>query len=103
MKCAMSRSGSIIPGVPAALAAPAIWAVPAVAVALAGCCPEPARTPAAPRPAAAPEVKDLATPQETHLRHLRQLTFGADNAEAYWSFGGDRLIMQTNRAPCKCD
>jgi hypothetical protein len=34
---------------------------------------------------------------------LRQLTFGADNAEAYWSFAGDRLIMQTNHAPYKCD
>ena len=53
-----------------------------------------------PPPAA---TKDLATPEETHLHNLRQLTFGADNAEAYWSFAGDRLIMQTNRAPYKCD
>jgi len=72
----------------------------------AGCCPSEATRPAvAPRPAGAPsaEVKDLATPEETHLHNLHQLTFGADNAEAYWSFGGDRLIMQTNRAPYKCD
>ena len=72
-------------------------------LALAACgAPEPPHaTTAGPRPGA--EVKDLATPQETHLHNLRQLTFGADNAEAYWSFGGDRLIMQTNRAPYKCD
>ena len=62
--------------------------------------PEPP-TAATPRPAA--EDRDLALPGETHLRHLRQLTFGADNAEAYWSFAGDRLIMQSNRAPYKCD
>ena len=37
-------------------------------------------------------------PTRTHLKNLRQLTFGGDNAEAYWSFGGDRLIFQTNHA-----
>ena len=42
-------------------------------------------------------------PGETHLKNVRQLTFGADNAEAYWSFSGDRLIFQTNHAPYKCD
>ena len=36
---------------------------------------------------------------ENHFRHLKQLTFGGDNAEAYWSFGGDRLTFQvTNPA-----
>jgi len=40
---------------------------------------------------------------ESHLRNVHQVTFGGDNAEAYWSFGGDRLIMQTNHAPYKCD
>jgi membrane-associated protease RseP (regulator of RpoE activity) len=71
---------------------------------LAGCCPaRPARTAAAPRAPASAEVKDLATAQETHLHNLHQLTFGGDNAEAYWSFAGDRLIMQTNHAPYKCD
>jgi len=69
--------------------------------------PDAAKPAAAPKPAVAPtriaDAKDLATPEETHLRHVRQLTFGADNAEAYWSFAGDRLIMQTNHAPYKCD
>jgi len=40
---------------------------------------------------------------ETHLKNVRQLTFGGDNAEAYWAFGGDRLILQSNRKPYKCD
>src|SRR5690606_1283583 len=47
--------------------------------------------------------RDLALPGEFHLRNVRQLTFGGDNAEAYWSFSGDRLIFQTNHAPYKCD
>jgi len=41
---------------------------------------------------------------EIHLRNVRQLTFGGDNAEAYWSFASDALIFQaTNPAweiPC---
>lgn len=32
--------------------------------------------------------------QEVHLKNLRQLTFGGDNAEAYWSFANDKLIFQ---------
>ena len=35
-------------------------------------------------------------PQEVHLANVRQLTYGGDNAEAYWAFGGDRLIFQSN-------
>ncbi|MEQ8471425.1 MAG: hypothetical protein RIC35_09575 [Marinoscillum sp.] len=36
--------------------------------------------------------------QETHLKDIKQLTFGGNNAEAYWSFGGDRLIFQSDYA-----
>ena len=64
--------------------------------------PETAAPALVPKPPSA-AAKDLATPEETHLHNVRQLTFGADNAEAYWAFGGDRLIMQTNHAPYKCD
>ncbi len=32
--------------------------------------------------------------QEKHLRNVRQLTNGGDNAEAYWSFDDDKLIFQ---------
>ena len=31
---------------------------------------------------------------ESHLRNIRQLTFGGNNAEAYFSPSGDRLIFQ---------
>ncbi|MBI3141929.1 MAG: PD40 domain-containing protein [Bacteroidetes bacterium] len=37
-------------------------------------------------------------PEEVHLSNVRQLTNGGDNAEAYWSFGSDALVFQTNRA-----
>jgi Tol biopolymer transport system component len=32
--------------------------------------------------------------QEKHLRHLKQLTFGGDNAEAYFSFDSKELVFQ---------
>lgn len=31
---------------------------------------------------------------ETHFKSLRQLTFGGDNAEAYWSFDDSTLVFQ---------
>lgn len=33
-------------------------------------------------------------PEETHLRNVQQLTFGGDNAEAYFSFDGKWIIFQ---------
>jgi Tol biopolymer transport system component len=33
---------------------------------------------------------------EKHLTNIRQLTFGGDNAEAYWSFDGQQLTFQSN-------
>lgn len=35
-------------------------------------------------------------PKESHLRNLRQLTFGGNNAEAYWSFDGKKLTFQSD-------
>ncbi len=35
-------------------------------------------------------------PQEKHLRNVRQLTFGGNNAEAYWSFDGTLLTFQSD-------
>jgi len=35
-------------------------------------------------------------PQETHLQNIRQLTFGADNAEGYFSFDDQKLVFQSN-------
>jgi Tol biopolymer transport system component len=34
--------------------------------------------------------------QEKHLKNLRQLTFGGDNAEAYFSFDSKSVTFQTN-------
>src|SRR5215510_7973730 len=41
--------------------------------------------------------------RETHLRTLKQLTFGGQNAEAYFSFDGTKLIFQSTRPPFECD
>ena len=42
-------------------------------------------------------------PGETWFRNIRQLTFGGENAEAYWSNDGTRLILQSKRPPFLCD
>lgn len=39
-------------------------------------------------------VASLIYPQEKHLANLRQLTFGGDNAEAYWSYDNKSLVFQ---------
>src|SRR4051812_34938207 len=31
---------------------------------------------------------------EKHFKNVRQLTFGGDNAEAYWSYDGKHVIFQ---------
>jgi len=33
---------------------------------------------------------------ETHLRNIKQLTFGGNNAEAYWSFDSKQLVFQSD-------
>jgi len=40
---------------------------------------------------------------EDHLTNIRQLTFGGENAEAYFSFDGRELIFQTTRDGAQCD
>lgn len=40
---------------------------------------------------------------ERHLRNIRQLTFGGENAEAYWSFDGRQVILQSTRGELKAD
>jgi Tol biopolymer transport system component len=41
--------------------------------------------------------------EEKHLRNIRQLTFGGQNAEAYFSADGKKLIFQSTRDNLKCD
>jgi Tol biopolymer transport system component len=53
-----------------------------------------ARSPAVVRP---PE------PGETHLANIRQVTFGGQNAEAYFSPDGRQLIFQRTEADTGCD
>ncbi|MGH7569412.1 MAG: TolB family protein [Gemmatimonadales bacterium] len=40
---------------------------------------------------------------EVHLRNVRQLTFGGQNAEAYFSRSGRQLIFQRQEADSGCD
>jgi TolB protein len=40
---------------------------------------------------------------ERHLSNIRQLTFGGENAEAYFSTDGTRLIFQSTREGVPCD
>ena len=43
-----------------------------------------------------PSADTLRFTGETHLRNIRQLTWGGNNAEAYWSFDDEQLIMQSD-------
>jgi Tol biopolymer transport system component len=45
----------------------------------------------------------LALPEEKRLRNVRQLTFGGENAEAYFSHDDARLVFQSTRPPFQCD
>lgn len=67
---------------------PSVFPIPCMAIAILGI--------GALLPALAQE-DSLRYPQERHLGNLRQLTFGGDNAEAYWSFDGSRLVFQSTR------
>ena len=40
---------------------------------------------------------------EEHLRNIKQLTFGGENAEAYFAADGRKLIFQSTRDGRKCD
>jgi TolB protein len=45
----------------------------------------------------------LAVEGEKRLKNIKQLTFGGENAEAYFSFDGKKLIFQSKRDQLKCD
>ncbi|MEK6410894.1 MAG: hypothetical protein AABN34_28560 [Acidobacteriota bacterium] len=45
----------------------------------------------------------LRLPDERHLRNIRQLSFGGENAEAYFSADGKKLIFQSTRDGRGCD
>src|SRR6267142_252361 len=45
----------------------------------------------------------LLLPQEKHLKNIKQLSFGGENAEAYFSADGKQLIFQSTRDGRGCD
>jgi Tol biopolymer transport system component len=54
-------------------------------------------------PAAAAEAGALHDPREVRLSHVTQLTSGGQNAEAYFSADGSRIIFQATRGSHACD
>jgi TolB protein len=62
----------------------------------------PGWTPDPPAPTPAP-ASLLAPGEEKFLANARQLTFGGQNAEAYWSGDGARLIFQSDEGTLPCD
>jgi Tol biopolymer transport system component len=66
-----------------------LWFFVLMAVLVMGCCSTSALT-------KSPSVQadTLRYPEETHLKNIQQLTFGGDNAEAYWSYDSKWLIFQ---------
>ena len=62
--------------------------------------PTPMRTTGIARPDPANPLHDL---REKHLANIRQLTFGGENAEAYFDYQGRNLIFQTTRDGRDCD
>ena len=49
------------------------------------------------------QQNDLIQEKEIRLSNLRQLTFSGENAEAYFSNNGDRLIFQSHDGDSLCD
>ena len=51
------------------------------------------------------DAKTLLYPEEKHLKNMKQLTFGGDNAEAYFSFDNKNLVFQASyeKWGAKCD
>jgi len=85
--------------VPAALAVALLLAVAPLAARRAG------HAPSSPvQQAAAAVPRDFPSdPRESHLTHLRMLTDGGENAEAYFSFDGRKIIFQSTRGDAACD
>ena len=48
-------------------------------------------------------TQSLILPDEKHLKNIKQLTFGGENAEAYFSADGKQLIFQSTRDGRGCD
>ncbi|HEX2875348.1 MAG TPA: hypothetical protein VHP33_29050, partial [Polyangiaceae bacterium] len=66
---------------------------------MSGCGQPPDAASPLPPPSAVASASPATEPPTTepHLRDLRQITFGGENAEAYWSFDGTQLSMQAHQ------
>lgn len=67
------------------------------------CTPSASSPRSAPIPPTAVAVDSLVRHGETHFAHLWQITFGGENAEAYWSADGRKLTMQSTHGDWPCD
>ena len=79
-----------------------------VALSAVACAPAPVEPPPEQASVAPPTVADVPRtldpdPREVHFSDLLMLTDGGENAEAYFSFGGDRLVFQATRDGLECD
>jgi hypothetical protein len=72
-------------------------------VATQACGGEPPPAPAAPATPQAKLAAVAALPEEKHLADLRQITVAGENAEAYWSWDGKQLILQSREGDKDCD
>ncbi len=79
-----------------------ITAAAIVAAAVSSCAHHPAGSPAT-AGAASNSLGPAPEPGERHFAKIRQLTFGGENAEAYFSRDGQRLIFQSTRGGRTCD
>lgn len=79
-----------------------LYAVAALAFVVSACAPQEAGQENVASEGSEPAAA-LVMPGESHIRNVRQLTFGGDNAEAYYSFDGTQLIYQHRATTEECD
>jgi len=71
---------------------------------LAGCAGDRELAPGSESPQSGGKASEVAASgREVHLKNIKQLTFGGENAEAYFSGDGMELIFQSTRGELKCD
>jgi len=79
-------------------------AVAAACLLAASRVPDPAPSPSPSPGSATPSPANLLYPgEERFFANVKQLTFGGQNAEAYWSADGSRLIFQSDEGKLDCD
>jgi len=87
---------------------PQVLSIVITALLAVACAPAPVEPPPEAEPAAAPSDAQVPRtlspdPREVHFSDLVMLTDGGENAEAYFSFAGDRLVFQATRDDLECD